>query len=272
MEAARICTGAMRQTNADKILTEVVWERIECRRKWYKLIICFNYKYSGPIVPRCRTSLFKNSFLPSTIRHRNGLDIDMRNSNSLNIFKNKLKLHYLFSLALNYVYTGYRKASIYHSRLRLGMSSLAAHPFPYGSSDSPYCSCGAICDLVAHTPQMTEPLVAIRDLVAHTPQRTEPLVAIRDLVTHTPQMTEPLVAIRDLVAHTPQRTEPLVAIRDLVTHTPQRTEPLVAIRDLVAHTPQRTEPLVAIRDLVAHTPQRTEPLVAIATWSHIHHK
>ena len=32
MEAARICTGAMPQTSADKILTEVSWERLECRR------------------------------------------------------------------------------------------------------------------------------------------------------------------------------------------------------------------------------------------------
>ena len=31
-EAARICTGAMLQTSADKILTEVGWERLECRR------------------------------------------------------------------------------------------------------------------------------------------------------------------------------------------------------------------------------------------------
>ena len=41
MEAARICTGAMRQTSADKILTEVGWERLECRRKFHKLIMFF---------------------------------------------------------------------------------------------------------------------------------------------------------------------------------------------------------------------------------------
>ena len=41
MEAARICTGAMRQTSAGKILTEVGWERLECRRKFHKLIMFF---------------------------------------------------------------------------------------------------------------------------------------------------------------------------------------------------------------------------------------
>ena len=67
----------------------------------------------------CKTSLFKNYFLPSTIIHWNGLDIDERNSNSLNIFKSKLKLHFRFSPPLTYIlYTGYRKASIYHTWLR----------------------------------------------------------------------------------------------------------------------------------------------------------
>ena len=51
------------------------------------------------------------------------IDIDVRNSNSLNIFKSKLKLHFRFSPPLNHIYTRYRKASIYHTRLRLGMSS-----------------------------------------------------------------------------------------------------------------------------------------------------
>ena len=109
MEAARICTGAMRQTSADKILPEVGWERLECRRKFHKLIMFFKMtnniappyltsicpptiastsryvtRYSQNIrVPRCKASLFKNYFLPSTIRHWNGLDIDVRNSNSL---------------------------------------------------------------------------------------------------------------------------------------------------------------------------------------------
>ena len=199
MEAARICTGAMRQTSSDKILTEVGWERLECRRKFHKLIMFFKMtnniappyltsicpptiastsryvtRYSQSIrLPRCKTSPFKNSFLPSTIGHWNGLDIDVRNSNSVNIFKSKLKLHFRFSPPLNHIYTGYRKASIYHTRLRLGMSSLAAQIFPYGSSDTPYCSCGArettphfLLECPHYAVQRTELLVAIRDLIA----------------------------------------------------------------------------------------------------------
>ena len=97
----------------------------------------------------------------------------MRNSNSLNIFKSKFKLLFRFSPPLNYIYTGYRKASIYHTRLRLGMPSLAAHLFPYGSSDTPYCSCGAretihhfLLECPHYAVQRTELLVAIRDLIA----------------------------------------------------------------------------------------------------------
>ena len=98
---------------------------------------------------------------------------DVRNSNSLNIFKIKLKLHFRFSPPLYHIYTEYRKASIYHTRLRLGMSSLAAHFFLYGSSDTPYCSCGArenthhfLLECPHYAVQWTELLVAIRDLIA----------------------------------------------------------------------------------------------------------
>ena len=53
------------------------------------------------------------------------------------------------------------------------MSSLAAHLFPYGSSDTPYCSCGAretthhfLLKCPYYAVQRTELLVAIRDLIA----------------------------------------------------------------------------------------------------------
>lgn len=41
-----------------------------------------------------------------------------------------------------YFYIGQRMPAIYHTRLRLGMSSLSAHLFPYGLSVSPDCLCG----------------------------------------------------------------------------------------------------------------------------------
>ena len=56
------------------------------------------------------------------------------------------------------------------------MSSLAAHLFRYGSSDMPYCSCGArettyhfLLDCPQFAVQLTELLVAIRDLISLLP-------------------------------------------------------------------------------------------------------
>ena len=53
------------------------------------------------------------------------------------------------------------------------MSSLAANLFPYGSSDTPYCSCGVgetthhfLLECPHYAVQRTELLVAIRDLIA----------------------------------------------------------------------------------------------------------
>jgi len=40
--------------------------------------------------PRCRLSYYKKSFLPSTSRNWNDLDLQIRNSPSINVFKNKL--------------------------------------------------------------------------------------------------------------------------------------------------------------------------------------
>ena len=41
MEAARICTGGMRQTSPEKLLLELGWESHFKRRKWHKLIYMF---------------------------------------------------------------------------------------------------------------------------------------------------------------------------------------------------------------------------------------
>ena len=87
MEAARICTGGMRQTNSEKLLLELGWEPLFKRKKWHKLIYMFKIVHGlSPLylsqicqqtasstryatrsannirVPRCRTSYFKNSF------------------------------------------------------------------------------------------------------------------------------------------------------------------------------------------------------------------
>ena len=87
MEAARICTGGMRQTSSEKLLLELGGELLFKRRKWHKLIYMFKIVHGlSPLylsqicqptasstryatrsannirVPRCRTSYFKIYF------------------------------------------------------------------------------------------------------------------------------------------------------------------------------------------------------------------
>ena len=47
-------------------------------------------------------------------------------------------------------YSGLRAASIWHTRLRLGMSQLYAHLLPLGFVDSPRCSCGVTHETGSH--------------------------------------------------------------------------------------------------------------------------
>ena len=87
MEAARICTGGVRQTSPKKLLLELGWEPLFKRRKWRKLIYMFKIVHGlSPLylsqicqptasstryatrsahnirVPRCGTSYFNNSY------------------------------------------------------------------------------------------------------------------------------------------------------------------------------------------------------------------
>ena len=84
------------------------------------------------IVPNARTVLYANSFLPSTIRDWNSLDLNIRNSPSLNTFKLQINrsnedvpIHPKFFDIIHTTRTG----QIYHYRLRLECSSLKHHLF-----------------------------------------------------------------------------------------------------------------------------------------------
>ena len=71
------------------------------------------------MVPRCRTSYFKNSSSPSSIRYWNSLDYSIRNLDSLSLFKRRIKDKYGYKRPLPYYYySGLRAASIWHTCLR----------------------------------------------------------------------------------------------------------------------------------------------------------
>ena len=99
-----------------KLLAELGWETLQERRSKHKLVIFYkiingltpsylsdlipplvsdtnpyNLRNSDNIQPfRTRTNIFFNSFFPSTIRAWNNLSEEIRNSNTVNSFKNNL--------------------------------------------------------------------------------------------------------------------------------------------------------------------------------------
>ena len=87
-----------------------------------------------------RTTLYYNSFLPSSIRLWNDLPSDIRNNASINSFKTYLNRNTLPANPL--FFYGDRKSQILHTRLRLKCSSLNNHLFLKNIVDSPNCVCG----------------------------------------------------------------------------------------------------------------------------------
>lgn len=92
----------------------------------------------------CKSQLFSNSFLPSTINAWNNLAPDVRNSSTLSSFKHALNRD--ITKVPSYYYTGSREVSIQHARLRMHCSSLKEHLFSKNIIESPLCTCGEIED------------------------------------------------------------------------------------------------------------------------------
>ena len=86
-----------------------------------------------------RTTLYYNSFLPSTIRAWNNLPSEAQQLESVNSFKFFLKKENV--PVPKYFYIGKRKAQILHTRLRTNCSSLNLDLFVKNISDSPMCTC-----------------------------------------------------------------------------------------------------------------------------------
>ena len=110
--SALAITGAIRGASAEKLYNEVGLETLE-KRRWYRKLCCFNkvYKSHSPkylfniiavTVSRYNTNtkniphfkvkhnFFLIFFFPSAVTEWNKLDLNIRNSESLNVFKNNL--------------------------------------------------------------------------------------------------------------------------------------------------------------------------------------
>ena len=91
-----------------------------------------------PLV-RVNTNYFMNTFFPSTITEWNKLDLSIRKSTSLNIFKSRL-LRFVRPLE-NSVFTCHNPIGIkYLTRIRLGFSHLCYHKCKHDFLDAMLCS------------------------------------------------------------------------------------------------------------------------------------
>ena len=101
-----------------------------------------------PLV-RANTNYFMNTFLPSTITEWNKLDLSIRKSNSLNIFKSRL-LRFVRPLE-NSVFTCHNTIGIkYLTRIRLGFSHLRYYKSKRGFLDAIDLLCGCSTGITVH--------------------------------------------------------------------------------------------------------------------------
>ena len=145
------------------------------KRRWYRKLCCFfkifrnqSPKYLFNIIPTsvrpCNTrnannipqfkvkhNFFKNSFFPSVVIEWNKLDLNIRNSENLFIFKKKL-LKFIRPSG-NSVFRCHNPKGIkLLTRLRFGLSHLREHKFKHDFLDSlnPICSCDKDIEMSTH--------------------------------------------------------------------------------------------------------------------------
>ena len=168
--AALAITGAIQGTSRDKLYHELGLESLKSRR-WYKCLSCMfkimkreapNYLIN--LIPRCKQTIrtrnnqipnyhcrknyFKYSFFPSTLNDWFKLDNNLRNSESIEIFKSRL-LSFIRPVQSN-VYSIFDPEGLkLLTRLRLGFTHLYEHKFRQDCLN-PSCSCSLEIEDTSH--------------------------------------------------------------------------------------------------------------------------
>ena len=163
-KAALAITGAIQGTSRDRIYAELGLESLKGRR-WYKRLSCMfkimneqapSYlinlipKYNQIIRTRnshipifhCRKDCFKYSFFLTTLRDWFNLDENIRNSESISIFKNRL-LSFIRPVQNSVFNIFDPKGLKLLTRLRLEFSRLNEHIFRHNFEEcvNPLCPC-----------------------------------------------------------------------------------------------------------------------------------
>ena len=98
-----------------------------------------------------RTNCFKYSFFPSSLNNWFNLDINIRNSESMSVFKNKL-LSFIHPVQTKIYNIFDTRDLTFLTHLRLGLSHLQEHRFRHNVQDglSPLCSCSLKIQHTSH--------------------------------------------------------------------------------------------------------------------------
>ena len=172
-KATLAITGAIQGTSRDKIYQELGLESLKSRR-WYKRLVStfkiMNEKapnYLINLIPKhdptirtrnnsvpsykCRVNCFKHSFFSFTLNDWFNLDINIRNSESITLFKCRL-LSFICAVQ-NSIYNIFDPKGLkFLTRLRLGLSHLNAHRFRHNFQDylNPLRSCSLETEDTSH--------------------------------------------------------------------------------------------------------------------------
>ena len=166
--SARLVTGTLLRTSTDKLRSDLGWNSLKDRRKihriqfLHKLLLNDIPQYiqdtlpnrrnlnttrelrnlNQRVEPMTRTSNFKNSFLPSTIKLYNELPETIRALQSHKLLKKYIFDHLSIKQPPKYYMYGNKIFNSLLTQLRVNMSSLNGHAHQILRSDTPFCSCG----------------------------------------------------------------------------------------------------------------------------------
>jgi hypothetical protein len=168
-EAGLVCTGAYKHTKNAKLMDELGRDSLEVRRDSQRTTLMYKIQNDlapsylvdicPPLVgevsehnlrnaenialPPGKATSYVNSFMPSAIRLWNGLNRDIKQSDTVDSFKYKLKK--AKGAKKNKLYPKFNGSkAVNHTRMRLGLSGLKAQRYDYNHVTSPKCDfCGA---------------------------------------------------------------------------------------------------------------------------------
>ena len=156
--------GAIRGTSTEELYNELGLETLE-KRRWYRKLCCLysvyenhSPKYFFNIIPitvsryntrntynipqfKVKHNFFRNFFFPSAVFELNKLDLNIHNSESLNIFKKNLLTFIRPSGSSVFNCNNLRGVKLL-TRLRVGLMHLREHKFKHDFQDTlnPICS------------------------------------------------------------------------------------------------------------------------------------